>query len=92
MTWPADNGIQLTVTVSSDRTDHGVDVPVRLVVPPGWHAAPADFHAHLMPGEYVHRTVRVTPPRTLAECADTGVAAVRIGGHHDRDGGRYPDV
>jgi len=65
--WPADDGIQLTVTVASDRTDHAVDVPVRLIVPPGWEAEPAAFHAHLAPGEHIQQAVRVTPPGVIAD-------------------------
>jgi len=62
----ASDPIEVTVTVSSDRTDETVDTEVELIVPPGWSAEPARVPVSLPPGGYTQTTVRVQPAADTA--------------------------
>ncbi|MBO0837703.1 MAG: hypothetical protein J2P28_19630, partial [Actinobacteria bacterium] len=65
--WPGGQEVELTIAISSDRTDEAVDIPVRLIAPAGWQSEPAAFHVQLEPGQHVQQVVRVTPPASLAD-------------------------
>ena len=58
---------ELTVRVASDRTDAAAAVPVRLAVPDGWRAEPAQLRLDVAPGGHRDATVRITPPDGLAD-------------------------
>jgi hypothetical protein len=65
---------ELTVRVSSDRTDDAVDVPVHVVVPEGWVAEPANFVTRVDPGQFTAQAVRIAP----APDASDGMWWVRV--------------
>ena len=62
-----DEAFELTVLVSSDRTDGAVDVPVQLVLPDGWQASVAQFAVTVEPGAYAEQAVQVMPTASVAD-------------------------
>ncbi|HEY2297750.1 MAG TPA: NEW3 domain-containing protein [Jatrophihabitans sp.] len=69
----ASDPFDLTVMVSSDRTDATVDTEVEVLVPPGWTAEPARVPVSLPPGGHHRASVRVQP----AADAEAGIWWVR---------------
>jgi alpha-mannosidase len=81
--------VRLRLTAASDCTDTAVHGRVRLVLPPGWTAEPAELSFVLPPGEYLDADIEVTrrpdDPQGLypirAELAARGRAELAARGH-----------
>ncbi|QNJ94528.1 alpha-mannosidase [Mycolicibacterium fluoranthenivorans] len=58
----SDTVVRLRLTAASDCTDTALHGRVRMVMPPGWIAEPADLSFVLPPGEHLEAEVRVTVP------------------------------